>query len=81
MGIFELSVTWLSNNAQNKLKYVDVAQGIKANKKSRSKLITFILFGLSLVYRCYPVSDQNYFLTIFDGDDLYSYVTGSWDLA
>ena len=50
-------------------------------KKSRSKLITFILFGLSLVYRCYPVSDQNYFLTIFDGDDLYSYVTGSWDLA
>ena len=73
MGIFELSVTWLSNNAQNKLKYVDVAQGINANKKSRSKLITFILFGLSLVYRCYPVSDQNYFLTIFDGDDLYSY--------
>ena len=47
MGIFELSVTWLSNNAQNKLKYVDVAQGINANKKSRSKLITFILFGLS----------------------------------
>ena len=37
MGIFELSVTWLSNNAQNKLKYVDVAQGIKANKKKSFK--------------------------------------------
>ena len=33
MGIVELSVTWLSNNAQNKLKYVDVAQGINANEK------------------------------------------------
>ena len=38
-------------------------------KKSCSKLITFILFGLSLVYRWYPVYDQNYFLTIFDGHD------------
>ena len=33
MGIVELSETWLSNNAQNKLKYVDVPQGINANEK------------------------------------------------
>ena len=32
-GIVQLSVTWPSSNAQIKLKYVDVAQGAKSNKK------------------------------------------------
>ena len=33
-GIVELFMTWLSSNAQSKLKYLDVAQGVKSNKMS-----------------------------------------------
>ena len=69
-GIVEPSVTCLSSNSQSELKYVDVDIGVKAiKKKSRSKLIPFYWFELSVVYRWYPVYDQNYFLTIFDDHD------------
>ena len=36
----ELSVTWPSSNAHSKLKYVFVAQGVKANKKKSFKTDT-----------------------------------------
>ena len=39
-GIIELSVTWPSSNAQSKLKFVNVAQGVKANEKKSFKTDT-----------------------------------------